>query len=467
MENANVRSFVREYGPISVFVLMTTFGAAIIWVGKLFDIDISVITTIPILLMLAYLTLNLLPGLRVRSEQAGDNLYYMGFIFTLASLGISLYKFTGEASIEDVVRNFGIAIISTITGIALRIFYNQMRRDPGDIDAAVRIELSEMTRRVRTELDTSALEFSSYRRTSNQMLMEGFEEIARQAEKNGEAIRASIEAMSVKATQTIQEASEKLMATLDKTHEHVAELAQKNVATVGQVANQVDKSVAEVVRQTEALCKAMGTATERFSSARSPEEVLRVDVTPAVEALKGLVDGNLAAIEANSTAARDGAKKVITALGPFKQVATHLNTLSADIKDSTAASASSAAALASASGQIQEAAKAMHSMLEAERKSAERLKELAGTVNTLDLRSSERAARYAIHADRIEKALNRFEAEPSAAPVLKIVADGDDPGESTPAISGTEAKPGGDTTESSTEPAEPETEKPRWSIWNR
>ncbi len=467
MENADVRSFVRDYGPISLFVLMTIFGAAVIWVGKLYDFDISIITTIPILLMLAYLVLNLLPGLRVRSEQAGDNLYYMGFIFTLASLGISLYKFTGEASIEDVVRNFGIAIVSTITGIALRIFYNQMRRDPGDIEAAVRIELSEMTRRVRTELDTSALEFSSYRRTSNQMLMEGFEEIAKQAEKNGEAIRTSIEAMSVKAAQSIQEASEKLLATLDKTHGHVAELAEKNVTTVGQVAKQVEKSVSEVVRRTDALCKTMDTLTEKFSAARSPEEVLRVDVTPAVDALKGLVDGNLAAIEANTAAARDGAKKVIAALGPFKQVATHLNTLSADIKNSTTASASSTAALTKASEEIQEAAKAMQSMLEAERKSADRLKELAGTVNTMDLRSGERDARYAIHADRIEKALTKVEAAPSVAPVLKIVADGDDGYADAPATSATDENSGADVPASSTDPAEPESEKSRWSIWNR
>ncbi|UAY04236.1 methyl-accepting chemotaxis protein [Ensifer adhaerens] len=481
MGNIDMRTFVRDHGPICLFVLMTIIGAAVIWFGKLYDLDISIVTTIPIVLMLVYLVLNLLPGLRVRSEQAGDNLYYMGFIFTLASLGISLYKFTGEASIEDVVRNFGIAIVSTITGIALRIFYNQMRRDPADIETAVRVELAEMTRRVRTELDTSALEFSSYRRTSNQMLSEGFEEIARQAQRNGEAVRASIEAMSVKATQTIQETSEKLLATLEKTHAQLAELADKNVKTVERVAEQVDKSVGQVVQRADALSSTMESLTAKFSIARSPDEILRVDVTPAIEALKDLVDGNVKSIEANTVAARDTAKKVITAIGPFKQVAAQLNALSVDIKGSTAAVGSSAEALGKASEQIREAMDAVRSMLDAERNTAEQVRNLARVVNTLELRSSERDERGAVQSDRIEIALAKVEAIVAVPAVAESASVVDEPVEALekPAADSTETRPimpapaGEDAitvpemTTAAIEAAEPQPDKSRWSIWNR
>ncbi|MDW9450906.1 methyl-accepting chemotaxis protein [Sinorhizobium meliloti] len=469
MTSTGIRTFVRDYGPICLFVSMTIFGAAVIWVGKLYDVDISVVTTIPIVLMLIYLTLNMLPGLRVRSEQAGDNLYYMGFIFTLASLGISLYKFTGEASIDDVVRNFGIAIVSTITGIALRIFYNQMRRDPADIETAVRIELAEMTRRVRTELDTSALEFSSYRRTSNQMLSEGFEEIARQAQRNGELVRASIEAMSMKATQTLQETSEKLIATLDKAHGHLAELAVKNVSTVAQVAEQMDRSVGEVVRRADALSGTMDSLTAKFAAAKSPDEVLRVDVAPAVEALKALVESNVKSIEANSAAARDAAKKVITAIAPFKQVAAQLNSLSGDIKGCTAAVGSSSEALNKAAEQIQETVQVMRSTLEAERKTADRVKELAGFVNTLELRSTERDERNAIQTARIEKALAKSEAIVTAAsaPATETEKDLSDDRSTMPPAAGEDAITVPEIATAAIEAAEAQPDKSRWSIWNR
>ena len=56
---------------------------------------------------------------RLRDDQSGDNLYYMGFLFTLTSLAVSLYQFSAAGSAEQIVQNFGIAIASTIAGITL------------------------------------------------------------------------------------------------------------------------------------------------------------------------------------------------------------------------------------------------------------------------------------------------------------------------------------------------------------
>ena len=78
-------------------------------------------------------------GLRLRDDQSGDNLYYMGFLFTLTSLGVSLYQFSASRASEEIVQNFGIAIASTITGIGLRVMFNQMRRDPVEIERAMRL----------------------------------------------------------------------------------------------------------------------------------------------------------------------------------------------------------------------------------------------------------------------------------------------------------------------------------------
>ena len=56
-------------------------------------------------------------ALRLRDDQSGDNLYYMGFLFTLTSLGVSLYQFTASRAAEEIVQNFGIAIGSTSMGV--------------------------------------------------------------------------------------------------------------------------------------------------------------------------------------------------------------------------------------------------------------------------------------------------------------------------------------------------------------
>lgn len=198
--------------PAGIFALFTVGGCFYIAFAKLvWDVNPFLSMTIPVVLMLTYLLLSVATGkLRLHDEQTGDNLYYMGFLFTLTSLGVSLYLFGSDGSTDKVVSNFGIAVTSTIAGILLRVMYNQMRRDPADIERSTRHELADMTRRVRAEMENVTREFADFRRVSNQMLEEGFDEIAKQAERNGEHIRKILESMALEAIKPVQEASGKL-----------------------------------------------------------------------------------------------------------------------------------------------------------------------------------------------------------------------------------------------------------------
>ncbi|MBX5192629.1 methyl-accepting chemotaxis protein [Rhizobium sp. NZLR3b] len=416
MSTSSMRSLVRNQGPIVLFVFLTLVGSAVIWLGKVWGFDIGLITAIPVAMMFLYMGVNMLPGLRVHSEQAGDNLYYMGFIYTLTSLGVSLYKFTGEASIEDVVRNFGIAIISTVTGIALRIFFNQMRRDPADIEKAVRHELAEMTRRVRAELDNSAMEFSSYRRTSNQMLSEGFEEIARQAEKNGEAVRTAIEAMSAKAVESIQAASTQLLATLEETHKNVSQLSDANAKNVVQLSSQMNDLATTMTNKSKQLADAIDNVIGKYSAARSPDDVLRIDVSPAVESLKSIVDAHAKAISENAADTRETAKKVLADLGPFKETAANLTKLANEVGAAAAAQAKSTETVAKLTAVIEGVVATSKTAYEAHAASTAKLTGFveAATGRHNEARAAEEQSR--LRGERIERALSQLSAHvPSGA----------------------------------------------------
>ncbi|NNH81622.1 methyl-accepting chemotaxis protein [Rhizobium laguerreae] len=408
MSTSSMRSLVRNQGPIVLFVLLTMIGSGVIWLGKVWGFDIALITAIPVAMMFLYMTVNMLAGLRVHSEQAGDNLYYMGFIYTLTSLGVSLYKFTGEASIEDVVRNFGIAIISTVTGIALRIFFNQMRRDPADIEKAVRHELAEMTRRVRSELDNSAMEFSSYRRTSNQMLSEGFEEIARQAEKNGEAVRAAIEAMSAKAVESIQAASTRLLLTLEETHKNVSQLSDTNAKNVVQLSSQMNDLATTMTNKSKQLAEAIDNVIEKYAAARSPDDVLRIDVSPAVESLKSIVDAHAKAISENAADTRETAKKVLADLGPFKQTAANLTKLANEVSAAVAAQAQSTETVAKLTAVIEDVVATSKTATEGHTASTAKLSEFveASTGRHSEARAAEEQSR--LRGERIERTLSQL-----------------------------------------------------------
>ncbi|WP_246621789.1 methyl-accepting chemotaxis protein [Rhizobium laguerreae] len=408
MSTSSMRSLVRNQGPIVLFVFLTLIGSAVIWLGKVWGFDIALITAIPVAMMFLYMTVNMLAGLRVHSEQAGDNLYYMGFIYTLTSLGVSLYKFTGEASIEDVVRNFGIAIISTVTGIALRIFFNQMRRDPADIEKAVRHELAEMTRRVRSELDNSAMEFSSYRRTSNQMLSEGFEEIARQAERNGEAVRAAIEAMSAKAVESIQTTSKQLLITLEESHKNVAHLSETNATNVIQLSRQMEDLATMMTNKSKQLSEAVDNVIQKYAAARSPDEVLRIDLSPAVESLKSVADAHAKAISDNAADTRETAKQILAGIAPFKETASNLTKLAAEVTNATAAQTKSAENVAKLTSVVEEIVSASKAANDAHAASTAKLSEFveASTGRHSEARAAEEQSR--LRGERIERTLSQL-----------------------------------------------------------
>jgi len=65
----------------------------------------------PVIVMGVYASVvTLVPRTRLRLDQAGDNLYYLGFTYTLCSLAITLYRFHAtEGTVDYIVSNFGIA----------------------------------------------------------------------------------------------------------------------------------------------------------------------------------------------------------------------------------------------------------------------------------------------------------------------------------------------------------------------
>ena len=79
----------------------------------------------------------LVPATKLRTDIAADNVYWFGFLYTLTSLAVA---FVDEP--ETILANFGVAIVSTLIGIAARVGLNQLRVDPNEIEEAIRLELS-------------------------------------------------------------------------------------------------------------------------------------------------------------------------------------------------------------------------------------------------------------------------------------------------------------------------------------
>src|SRR5262249_15921210 len=252
-----------------LFFAVVAIGAAYIIFSKLHGFGAFAVTSVPIVIMILYaLVLGAARLFRLRDDQSGDNLYYMGFLFTLTSLAVSLYQFSAAGSAEQIVQNFGIAIASTIAGIALRILFNQMRRDPVEVEATARLELAEASRRVKRELEGTILEFNYFRRMTQQSVTDALDEMR-------EGIGA--------AGKPLEEASRKSGETLDNLNERM-------VRTLQAVSEQLVQEGALLSTSAASIVEAIDAVVTKLASLQAPEQIVESKLMPVIEGLTGAVN---------------------------------------------------------------------------------------------------------------------------------------------------------------------------------
>src|SRR4051812_27876552 len=136
-----------------IYFSIWVIGTIAIIALKAFHFRQLYVTAVPVILMVGYMAyLWFAPRERLRADRAGDSLYYLGFLFTMVSLAYSLYEFGHGGGTESVVTNFGVALSTTIPGLTLRVFFQQLRDDPFDVEREVQADLNDAAREFRFQL---------------------------------------------------------------------------------------------------------------------------------------------------------------------------------------------------------------------------------------------------------------------------------------------------------------------------
>jgi hypothetical protein len=232
--------------------------------------------------MIGYAVLLAARPFRLRDDQSGDNLYYMGFLFTLTSLAVSLYQFSAAGSAEQIVQNFGIAIASTIAGITMRIFFNQMRRDPIEVEASARLELAEASRRVKRELESTILEFGYFRRMTQQSVSDAVDEAKESIGSAREKLAGEIEKFVLTQGQPFEDASKRSSETLDSMNERTVQILE--------VSRHLVREGEELAKSTASVVKAIDSLLAELGSLRAPGIAAEDKLAPLIESLTQAVD---------------------------------------------------------------------------------------------------------------------------------------------------------------------------------
>jgi hypothetical protein len=268
-----------------LFFAVVAIGAIYITVAKLNQAPAVLVTAVPVCIMILYACLLGFARLfRLRDDQSGDNLYYLGFLYTLTSLAVSLYQFRAdEGAADQIVQNFGVAIASTIAGIALRIFFNQMRRDPIEIEQTARLELADASRRVKRELENTILEFGYFRRTTQQSIAEAVEEINTQLKDAGGRIVNQLDDFANTSSKPLEEASRKSGATIDHLNTQISEALE---AALRRIAD----DIVQMSRSTRQVTQSFDSIATKMAALQTPDHIIEVKLSPMIQGLTRAVN---------------------------------------------------------------------------------------------------------------------------------------------------------------------------------
>jgi hypothetical protein len=157
------RHFFNEMPDKGLFALVSVAGFAAILILKVRGFDADLVAGGAVTLMLVYgFVAFQFRRVRLRPDRLGDNFYYLGFIYTLASLSAALLQLRTGARMEQLLGSFGIALFTTIVGVAGRVLFVQMRGDIDEVEDEVRKDLLATSADLRSQLSMALAEFETF-----------------------------------------------------------------------------------------------------------------------------------------------------------------------------------------------------------------------------------------------------------------------------------------------------------------
>lgn len=250
-----------------LFAVVFLGGGGAIVVSKLLRLPTGVAVLAAVASLLTYSVLvTRVERFRLREDRAGDNAYYLGFLFTLTSLSYALWAFQtqGDGNVNDVIGNFALALVSTIIGLAIRVWFQQLRDDPVEFEHEARLSLAEAAVEVRRQLIGVTNDIGLLRQRVHDELSTNFVEKARDLQK---AALESMKGVGEHHEKWLESTSTELREDRD---------AIKNLSTA------MRTSLA-------GLAKALETQMQRIEKADIPSEVLRKRIDDILSAMDQVV----------------------------------------------------------------------------------------------------------------------------------------------------------------------------------
>ncbi|MDP2377621.1 hypothetical protein [Reyranella sp.] len=296
------RRFLRRLGMFSdmpdrgLFVLFVVVGFALIFFAKTslwylgFEGDYSIVIACgaAALMVLYGIFAYRMSNVRLRPDRLGDNFYYMGFVFTLASMSAALVQLQSGREVDALVGSFGIALFSTILGIAGRVAFIQMRTEVEDVEERVRQSLLAAADTLRGQLYAATRDLETFRvgvqQTIHERLTESADAFTRMTEAQVSHIRETVEG-TIGSVQSAFAAHEQAAISLSQLGEKVTSSVDNLVTRIEAI--HVPPSLLEA--KMDALVAKLGATATAFERVAEADAGRNKDLAAASAELRRVV----------------------------------------------------------------------------------------------------------------------------------------------------------------------------------
>ena len=168
---AAVRRVIAD--PRRLFTILLILGSIAISIGRAFAfLHVLFAIVFPVACILGYAAINVFSQHANSSRsQTADNCYFLGFLYFLVSLAATLMFLQAERiSVGEVVRGFGTALITTIAGLATRIYLLQGGANLSENRERAEFELAQAVQRFKDQLVATTDLLNASQQVSSELL---------------------------------------------------------------------------------------------------------------------------------------------------------------------------------------------------------------------------------------------------------------------------------------------------------
>lgn len=262
----------------STFAIAALMGGAMIFLGDELHSPYIIGVFGPIAIMIAYMVLGLLGYIEISdNESFADSIYYLGFILTLVSLSAALF-YLRKKNIELplLVSKFGLALLTTIIGLSVRVAIVNFKVAGNDARRAANDRLTHAMDRFTKDIELTCDKL--------ELLLSGsLEQVQTTA--------AEVSSATTLATKTMQEETKQTSKHIRVLHEKSEQHWEETITKLATDLNNLVSNATEFsIERLKSLNEKIHTEMESF---HLPQDIVTSKFNPALDDLETVV-GNFA-----------------------------------------------------------------------------------------------------------------------------------------------------------------------------